>query len=111
MRRSSLFLLTVGCGFLTLTALIVWGALAGGGADHPSLAPAREAAMALRITDPCLFTEARYTRHLALADVHAPLQEHPLSLEHFPSGSLVRPPLFLRSASTVGKPEEGKIRP
>ena len=67
--------------------------------------------MALRITDPCLFTEARYTRHLALADLHAPLQEHPLSLEHFPSGSLVRPPSSIRSAGAVGEPEEGKIRP
>jgi hypothetical protein len=47
---------------------------------------------ALGLTDLCLFTDASYTRHLALADRHAPLQEHPLCLEHFPAGSLTSPP-------------------
>jgi hypothetical protein len=46
----------------------------------------------LGLTDLCLFTEARYTRHPAMADLHAPFQEHPVALEHFPSGSLVTPP-------------------
>ena len=45
----------------------------------------------LRLTDLCLFTEARYTRHPALADRHAPFQEHPTAFEHFPSGSLLLP--------------------
>lgn len=45
----------------------------------------------LQLTDLCLSTEARYTRHPALADRHAPFQEHPLALEHFPSGSLIFP--------------------
>jgi hypothetical protein len=111
MRRSSLFLLTVGSGLLALAALVVLGAVAGGRTDHSSEALAREVAMELRITDPCLFTEARYTRHLTLADFHAPLQEHPLSLEHFPSGSLARPPLALRSATVFREPEGGQARP
>jgi hypothetical protein len=46
----------------------------------------------LRLTDLCLFTEARYTRHPAMADRFAPFQDHPTALEHFPSGSLVTPP-------------------
>ena len=46
----------------------------------------------LRVTDLCLATEARYTRHPAMADRHAPFQEHPLALEHFPTGSLILPP-------------------
>ena len=46
----------------------------------------------LRLTDLCLFTEARYTRHPAMADRFAPFQDYPGSLEHFPSGSLVTPP-------------------
>lgn len=45
----------------------------------------------LHLTDLCLFTEARYTRHPALADRHAPFQEHPTAFEHFPSGSLLLP--------------------
>jgi hypothetical protein len=44
------------------------------------------------LTDLCLFTEARYTRHPALADHHSPFQDGPLSFEHFPSGTLVGPP-------------------
>lgn len=47
----------------------------------------------LHVTDLCLTTEARYTRHPAMADRHAPFQEHPLALEHFPSGSLIMPNL------------------
>ncbi len=45
----------------------------------------------LHVTDLCLATEARYTRHPAMADRHAAFQEHPLALEHFPSGSLILP--------------------
>ena len=46
----------------------------------------------LMLTDLCLFTEARYTRHPSLADLHSAFQDHPLSLEHFPSGSFISPP-------------------
>jgi hypothetical protein len=45
----------------------------------------------LHVTDLCLATEARYTRHPAMADRHAPFQEHPMALEHFPSGALILP--------------------
>ncbi len=44
-----------------------------------------------QLTDLAVFTEARYTRHLSQADLSSAFQEHPLSLEHFPSGSLVSP--------------------
>jgi hypothetical protein len=50
----------------------------------------------LQVTDLCLATEARYTRHPAMADRHAPFQEHPLALEHFPSGALILPLLPAR---------------
>lgn len=55
---------------------------------------ADEAAIARRlvITDLCLFTEARYTRHPSQADRFTPFQDHPTSLEHFPSGSLAAAP-------------------
>lgn len=46
----------------------------------------------LKLTDLSLFTEARYTRHLSQADRHAAFQDHPISFEHFPSGSLTIPP-------------------
>jgi len=64
-------------------------------AELPRLA--REAALVgqLGLSDLCLFTEASYTRHLALADLFTPFQEYPLSSEHFPSGALVAPPAQL----------------
>jgi hypothetical protein len=52
----------------------------------------------LGLTDLSLFTEARYTRHLAQADLHTAFQDHPLAIEHFPSGSLVAPPPHLGTA-------------
>ena len=50
------------------------------------------------VTDLCLFTDARYTRHPSLADRHSPFQDYPLALEHFPSGSLLLPPGHLAAA-------------
>jgi hypothetical protein len=45
----------------------------------------------LGLTDIALLTEARYTRHLSLADLHSPFQDAPMVIEHFPAGSLVAP--------------------
>ena len=57
----------------------------------------------LRLTDLALFTEARYTRHPSQADLHSAFQDHPLALEHFPTGSLISPPPgLLHSYSRVG---------
>ena len=53
----------------------------------------------LRLTDLALFTEARYTRHPSQADLHSAFQDHPLALEHFPTGSLIAPPAGLTDSS------------
>jgi hypothetical protein len=50
----------------------------------------------LELTDLCLFTEARYTRHLSQADLHSAFQDYPMSLEHFPAGSIAGPPKGFR---------------
>ena len=49
----------------------------------------------LGLTDLCLFTEARYTRHPSQADRHTAFQDHPVSFDHVPSGSLVQPPALV----------------
>lgn len=41
----------------------------------------------LGLTDLCLATEARYTRHPAVSDLIAPFMDHPGAMEHFPTGS------------------------
>ncbi len=60
----------------------------------------RQTVKLLGLTDLCLFTEAPYSRHPAMAVRQSAFQEHPLALDHFPSGSLVSvpPQLRLRSA-------------
>jgi hypothetical protein len=49
----------------------------------------------LGLSDLALFTEARYTRHLSLADRHSAFQNTPASLDYFPSGSLYQAPAQL----------------
>lgn len=55
----------------------------------------QELARRLQLTDLALFTEARYARHPAMADRFAVFQNHPMALEHFPAGALIRPPPHL----------------
>ena len=56
----------------------------------------RDLVRRLQLTDLVLFTDARYTRHPAMADFHSPFQDAPNSMDHFPSGSLVVPPRHVR---------------
>jgi len=52
----------------------------------------RLATAELGLTDLCVATEARYTRHPAVSDGMVPFMDHPGGLEHFPSGSFFAPP-------------------
>ncbi|NTV49713.1 MAG: hypothetical protein HGB32_02700 [Geobacteraceae bacterium] len=90
MRRSLQFLLFTGVS-LIIFMLLPLHALR---AQQRSADELREQSFlfkSLQLTDLCLTTEARYTRHPAMADRHAPFQSHPVALEHFPSGSLILP--------------------
>jgi hypothetical protein len=60
--------------------------------DRAFVQERREIVRVLTLTDLCLFTEARYTRHPSMSDLYAPFQDHPMSLEHFPSGSIMTVP-------------------
>lgn len=93
MRKSTLFIAVTSIN-LALCVLLLLHARQGRAKEAPALAAAAELAGRLQLTDLCLFTEARYTRNPAMTDVNAPFQDHPLALEHFPSGSLAAPPAF-----------------
>ncbi len=84
---------------LALALLLFLASLVDAGLRSRAAAPALEARRALaagfELTDLALFTEARYTRHLTQADRHSAFQDHPLALDHFPSGALVPPPARL----------------
>lgn len=63
--------------------------------DIPLLNQRAEIVRVLGLTDLCLFTEARYTRHPSMADMGTPFQDHPMALEHFPSGAIMPVPPHL----------------
>lgn len=91
MRKSNFFLLITAIN-LALMAGVIGHALLGANKAEMTLHSASELAKTLQLTDLSLFTEARYTRHPSQADRHAPFQDHPMALDHFPSGSFVLPP-------------------
>lgn len=87
-RPSHMAVLMLGTGAIALAAMIVHARF-----SHNITQVAAHASIVkeLGLTDLALFTEARYTRHPSQADLHTPFQDHPLSFDHFPSGSLVPP--------------------
>jgi hypothetical protein len=91
MRKSHLFILFAGLGSgMSLLTLLNSQLLSQ--SDMKALQRRSEMVRRLDLTDLSLFTEARYSRHLSQADLHSGLQDHPMALEHFPSGSLLLPP-------------------
>jgi hypothetical protein len=95
MRKSNLALPLLGAGVLLL-GLMFTHAWLQRRADAPLIVLVAGVVGNLELTDLCLFTEARYTRHPSQADLHSAFQDHPISLEHFPAGSIAGPPAGLR---------------
>ncbi len=91
MRNSSVFFIYMASGVTLLSLLLVHASFSES-AQQANLKEKAELVKMLKLTDLCLFTEARYTRHLSQADLNTAFQDHPLSLEHFPSGSFTQPP-------------------
>lgn len=96
LRASTIFATYTAVGFLLL-AVIVIDSSSRSATDRQQLEERRALVKSLSLTDLVLFTDARYTRHPSMADRHTPFQDYPLSLEHFPSGSLIPPPPHVRS--------------
>ena len=95
MRKSDGFGLFIGSGMLLLVAILIQAHFLAR-ADLPGLMQKAAVVKNLGLTDLCLSTEARYTRHLSQSDWHAAFQSHPLALDHFPSGSVLGPPITLK---------------
>lgn len=95
-RPSSLAFVALGLAVAGFAATFVDAALLR---DRGAAQLAERGALAARLglTDLALFTEARYTRHPSQADLHSAFQDHPVALEHFPTGSLLPPPASLVS--------------
>jgi len=94
MKWSNGYLVFLAICLALFVAMFVHAAVVRGRAT-PMLDRTTELVRRLELTDLCLFTEARYTRHPSMADVNSPFQDSPLSLDHYPSGSLMAPPEHL----------------
>lgn len=97
-RKSDFFLTFLGVGVLLISLMFVDAAVSQR-LDRESVRERREIVRVLTLTDLCLFTEARYTRHPSMADLHTPFQDHPLSFEHFPSGAIMPLPPHITQPS------------
>ena len=95
LRKSNLFCLYLAINLILLLLVFVHASLKKNN-EAKFIKEKAEMVQRLGLTDLCLFTEANYTRHLSQADLHTPFQDSPLSLEHFPSGSIAGPPPDLR---------------
>ncbi len=95
LRKSTLFLLTTMVEVTFLGLLLVHGSQSEE-AQRAGLEEKARLITKLKLTDLCLFPEARYARHPSQADWHAAFQDHPLSLEHFPAGSFTVPSTYTR---------------
>lgn len=94
-RKSGFFFAFVGLGAAAL-GLMFADAHYRCESARPALSEKTRMVERLELTDLCLFTDARYARNPSMADLHTAFQDSPMSLEHFPSGTLILPPPHLR---------------
>lgn len=98
MRKSNLFFLFLALNMILLFLIFVHASFKKN-TEARFINEKADMVRRLGLTDLCLFTEASYTRHLSQADLHTPFQDSPMSLEHFPSGSIVMPPAMARKTN------------
>jgi hypothetical protein len=76
-RKSSVFLVILAGGLVILSLALLQAAFQTR-AERGRLQSEAEFIKNFHITDLCLATEARYTRHPSQADWHSPFQSHPM---------------------------------
>lgn len=92
MRKSTLYISFIALCSVIFGFLLLGYPVFGSARYDAALQEKKQLVATLGLTDLCLFTEARYTRHLSQADLFSAFQDHPMSFEHFPSGSMTLPP-------------------
>ncbi len=99
MRKSNVYLIFV-ASCLILVFLMLNHASYARERAKKHLLESGELVRKLELTDLCLFTDARYTRNPAMADMHSAFQDAPMAFDHFPSGSIMPPPPHLKKHET-----------
>lgn len=91
MIRCRCYLGIIGLLLVVLAGLGGWSHSAAQKFMADQLPARRQLVHSLSLTDLSLWTEARYTRHPAMADLFSPFQDLPGGFDHFPAGSLLAP--------------------
>ncbi len=80
--------------FLLLECCLLLGLLFHGYFSNNTVLKGKvEVVQNLGLTDFAIWTEARYTRHPTQTDFFSAFQDLPGTLDHFPAGSVIGPPL------------------
>ena len=87
-RNADLFAAFLALGVLLVGLMLVDTALSRR-LDEAATRQRRAIVTTLTLTDLCLTTETRSTRHPSLAALHTPFQDRPLALDGFPTRSLM----------------------
>ncbi len=77
---------------------LVWVFKANNTQKENHFAQKKQLVQSLLLTDYCLSTESRHTRHISMAEIIAPFQDLPAYLEHFPSSSFFAPNIQRKSS-------------
>ncbi len=82
----------IGGEALLVAALLLHSATAS--QDTARLEQEQRLVQSLKLSDLCLVTESRHTRHISLPEPVAPFQDLPGYHDHFPSSTFLRPPAY-----------------
>jgi len=99
-RKSTFFLIYMGV-LIGIFSLLCGHAFLRQRGDLALLQRRGEVVKRLQLTDLCLFTDARYTRHPSMADLNTPFQDYPMAFDFFPSGSLLSPPPHIKGGGKM----------
>ena len=105
MRKSNIYFLYIAANLVLLSLMFVHAAYTRE-SNEPFLLEKGQMVKRFELTDLCLFTDARYTRHPSMADRHSAFQDMPMSFDHFPSGSVNATPSSLGESCRALRPRE-----
>ncbi len=92
MKKYQIFIAVLLCELTVLVVLLFYASVQVADSKKQIVA-LRNLTRELQLTDLSVWTEARYTRNPSQADWFSPFQDFPSSVEHFPAGSLIEPPM------------------
>lgn len=96
MVKSKIFITAIICECLVIAVMLAHAQVRYQFEDKKLLISRQKLVVELGLTDFAIWTEARYTRHPSQTDFFSAFQNSPGSLEHFPAGAIIAPPLHLK---------------